>query len=119
VQGPNLTGWIAESGEGVYYVVPLVNGEPLRQSCTGVLPTRLQAGMMAVVDTPTGLPLRLHSDPASASPVTALLPENTPVSILRGMICADGFSWWLTRTPDGETGWSSEADGDSYFLAPR
>ncbi len=117
-QGGGLAGWIAESGEGVYYVTPLVGGRPASQHCPGVMPSRLHVGMAAVVDTPTGLPLRLHDDPGSATPVTALIPDGTRVTILAGMLCLDGYSWWQYRTADGRVGWSSEADDDSYFLAP-
>jgi len=115
--GNTLVGWLAESGEGVYYVEP-VGTTPVVQSCPGVLPTRLNVGMAAVVDTPSGLPLRLHDTPLSASPVTALIPDGTRVTILEGIVCADGYSWWRYQTADGFIGWSSEADNDSYFLAP-
>ncbi len=114
-----LTGWIAESGEGIYYVLPLSGGQPVSQNCPGVMPTRLRVGMEAVVDTPTGLPLRMHDEPGSSTPVTALIPDGTPVTILAGMVCMDGYSWWQYRTVSGRVGWSSEADDNSYFLAPR
>ncbi len=113
-----LTGWLAESGEGVYFVDPEVGGRPISQNCPGVLPTRLRIGMTAVVDTPTGLPLRMHDDPGTTTPVTALIPNATRVTVLNGLLCLDGYSWWQYRTPDGRVGWSSEADNDSYFLTP-
>ncbi|MBN1966035.1 MAG: protein kinase, partial [Anaerolineae bacterium] len=112
-----LTGWIAESGEGVYYV-DSVAGALSQAACEGVLPTRLALGGRAIVDTPTGQPLRLHDTPGTDEPITGLIPDGMRVTIQAGMVCLDDYSWWQYETDDGRTGWSSEADDDSYFLAP-
>lgn len=117
-QSGGLTGWIAESGEGDYYVVPLVNGQPIRAECPDIMPTRLSVGAQARVDTPTDLPLRFRSGPGSSADLLGLVAEGTRITILRGMVCADGYSWWQYETSDGLVGWSSEANNDSYFISP-
>lgn len=111
------TGWVAESGEGVYYLEPVAL-DPAVASCPNVMPARLAVGMRATVDTPNGLPLRLHSEPGSNTPVSALIANNLRVTVQDGMVCMDGYSWWQVRTSDNRVGWASEADNDSYFLAP-
>lgn len=112
-----LTGWIAESGQDAYFVEPLVTalGEG---TCPGVLASRLHIGATAIVDTPDGLPLRLHSDPGSNAPVTASIANRVRVTLLDGLICLEGHSWWKVRAATGHIGWTAEADADSYFLAP-
>ncbi len=112
-----FTGWIAESGQGVYYLEPESINSSM-QNCPGVMPVRLSVDMRAVIDTPTGLPLRFHDSPGTSTPVTMLIANRTGLTVLEGVLCLDGYSWWKFRTTDGRVGWASEADNDSYFVAP-
>lgn len=112
-------GWIAESGEGVYYVVPLDAGLMAGRTCPEVMVPRLVAGEMAAVNTPSGQALRFHADPGSETPVTMLVAQDTVLKVLAGPLCRDGYSWWRFELPDGRIGWASEADNDSYFVTPR
>jgi predicted Ser/Thr protein kinase len=116
-------GWIAESGEGVYYVEPVEDDspatrEPVSGDCPGVLPTQLRPGMDAVVNTPNGLPLRMHEAAGVNTPVRALIANRIRLTIMSGPECVDSYSWWQVRTIDGRIGWVSEADVDSYFVTP-
>ncbi|NPV67768.1 MAG: protein kinase [Anaerolineae bacterium] len=112
-----LTGWIAESGQDAYFVEPLITA-PGEGRCPGVLASRLHVGATALVDTPDGLPLRLHSDPGSNAPVTASIANRVRVTLLDGLVCLEGYGWWKVRAATGHIGWTAEADADSYFLAP-
>ncbi|MBN2471098.1 MAG: protein kinase [Anaerolineae bacterium] len=112
-----LTGWVAESGEGVYYLEP-EGAAPVVGVCPGVMPSRLVMGARAEVDTPNGLPLRMHDAPGAYTPVTALIANRLRVTVEEGAVCLDGFSWWKVRTLDNRAGWVSEAEADSYFLNP-
>ncbi len=112
-----LTGWIAESGQDAYFVEPVATA-PVGGTCAGVLESRLSIGQAALVDTPDGLPLRLRSDPGVGAPVTASIANRMRVTILDGMICLEGYGWWKVRAASGHTGWTAEANTDSYFLAP-
>ena len=117
IGGNGLTGWIAESGEGVYYVDPLGSASG-GLACPGVMPPRLTLGGQADVDTPTGAPLRLRDAFGESGRVIGLVPQGTRLTVLDGPRCADGSSWWQFRLPDGRSGWASEADADSYFITP-
>ncbi len=109
-----LTGWVAESGEGVYYLEPLAESG----GCPGGMASRLQVGAVAVVDTPNGGPLRLRSEVGQAGRVIALIPEGVRLEMRAGPVCEAERAWWQVRLADGRTGWVSETDADSYFLVP-
>lgn len=109
------SGWVAESGEGVYYLDPRSAGD----ACPGSLPSRLQVGAVALVDTPNGGPLRLRGEVGEAGRVIALIPEGVRLEMRAGPVCEAGRNWWQVRLADGRTGWVSETDADSYFLVPE
>ncbi|GAB4571562.1 MAG: hypothetical protein Kow0077_08550 [Anaerolineae bacterium] len=111
------SGWVAESGEGVYYLEPVNTARP-ESSCPEAMPARLSVGARAVVDTPNGLPLRLHREPGGETAVSALVVNRQTLVVLEGPQCRDAMRWWLVRTPDDRRGWATEADHDSYFMSP-
>ena len=82
------------------------------------MPPRLVVGMTAEVSTPNGLPLRMHDSPGTSTPVSALVANRLRLTVEDGVVCLDGYSWWKVRTSDNRVGWISEADNDSYFVAP-
>lgn len=62
----------------------------------------LEPGSM-VVTTDDGT--RVRQSPSTAGDVIRTLDADTDLTIVRGPIDADGYSWWEVELPDGTTGW--------------
>ncbi len=104
--------------EGTYYREHQFSDADI-VNCDGVLPNRLVPGFFAQVAN-FGAELRLRSEPTNASEnVIANLGVATPMMLLGGVVCADGYRWWEIQTRfTGERGWLAEADNSTYFLEP-
>jgi dipeptidyl aminopeptidase/acylaminoacyl peptidase len=97
---------------------------PVGLACWNAPPSRLKAGMTAVVSAPKpGQPkrsLRVRGQPGGA-PVGSLASGQV-FTITGEAVCGDdGLRWWPIATPDGNLkGWSVEAlSVDDYIMTPE
>jgi hypothetical protein len=86
-------------------------------TCPNLLPTRISANTSAQV-TP-GASNRLRSDPSIDGSVLGQIPGGAQISVLDGPVCddANGIVWWQVEY-NGQSGWTAESLGDSYFVEP-
>lgn len=86
------------------------------QLCAGTMPSRLTVGGMARVTFSDGTPLRLRQTPAGT--FMQDMVEGTQFVVIGGPQCVNNMTWWNLQLANGTTGWSAEADTDSYFMEP-
>ena len=80
-------------------------------------PTQLERGMIAIV-TP-GQANNVRMDPTTNSEIVGTLAENTPLTVLDGPICADGFNWYqVENTQLGIAGYTVEGNQDEFWIIP-
>ena len=79
--------------------------------------SRLTAGLQARISAGTAAPNPLRSGPSQADEAFALLEPGTPMKLLQGPVCADGFVFWKV-TAGNSLGWTAEGDGSEYWLEP-
>jgi Bacterial SH3 domain len=58
----------------------------------------------------------IRSAPSLQGERLGKLKPGEPVWIEDGPRCADGYSWWLVRSPEGLEGWTAEGDAAHYWL---
>lgn len=92
------------------------NGGTAGLNCPNTLPTRLKVGITAYV-TP-GDPNSLRPLPEEGDAID-LIPAGAAFQIIGGPVCGRrlGLRWWQV-TYQGETGWTAEGEGDTYWLSP-
>lgn len=89
-------------------------------SCPGAPQQRLKVNEDAEVCTKKDW-VFLRKSPSRSSTVIVHLDPGTIVWVLGGPECADDWSWWQVKAPNGQIGWMSEGGDstDSYFLCPN
>jgi hypothetical protein len=127
VVGESYVGWLAESDNKVYWLLPsdlptLADGT----LCGNPLPfAEGERGIVNSVQTDT--PRRLRAGPGLTGDPLFLMVENVPFEIVGGPVCRDNLNWWQVRvlasTPvigwvaEGSTGvgyWLEEVSPDEY-----
>jgi hypothetical protein len=85
--------------------------------CDGFMPSRLQAGERARV-TP-GAPNRIRSGPTTNSDIVGQIPGGAEFMVQGGPLCDpdNGIAWWQINY-NGQTGWTAEGQGDTYWTEP-
>jgi hypothetical protein len=87
--------------------------------CEGGYETHLFKGGYAYVNPVPPEPNIVRSAPGANSPQTGLVQPNELMEITEGPQCADGWVWWqITSRMTGLSGWTSEGDGNSYWVLP-
>lgn len=89
-------------------------------SCPGAPAQRVQVGGKAYVCTQNDRLIVRKNPNRSASEIIRIYP-GTVMTIVKGPVCADDWSWWRIKTDDGIVGWVSEGGDnvDSYFICPQ
>jgi WD40 repeat protein len=91
--------------------------------CPGTLPTRLRAGMNAVVrlSPPSDSPQNLRVRATPGGETIGSLIEGTRIYIIGDGVCGDGVIWYPIETLDGQVeGWSAEGVAPNvYYIQPE
>ncbi|MCC6614781.1 MAG: protein kinase [Anaerolineae bacterium] len=85
--------------------------------CPGALPPRLQVAETGRVSSQDPRPLNVRSGPSTGSARSGQLLAGDLFFVIRGPLCAEGYSWYQVRYNDTELGWIAEGD-TSYFVEP-
>lgn len=59
---------------------------------------------------------RVRSDAGLEFPYSDTVEHGTPLRIIDGPVCRDGFWWWKIRYSGNETGWTAEGDVEENWL---
>ncbi|MGB1286710.1 MAG: Ig-like domain-containing protein [Aggregatilineales bacterium] len=95
-------------------VAPPVITDADTVECPGALPTRLQIGDIAVVDSEPD-PVRVRTEPGGD--IVDLLYKDYQLPVIDGPACPDGnLRWWQVRLRDGNNAWIAESVGQEYLL---
>lgn len=88
-------------------------------SCPGAPAQRVAVNGKAYVCTQSDRLIVRDKAGKSSSEITRLYP-GTEMTIVKGPVCRDGWSWWRIRTVDGIVGWVAEGGDniDTYFICP-
>lgn len=90
--------------------------------CSFTYPSQLYLGGHAVVSRTPPKPNRLRSEPSTKggdSTVIGWIQPDEEIVLLQGPACAEGWAWWkVTSVSSGQSGWTSEGDGENYWLIP-
>jgi uncharacterized protein YgiM (DUF1202 family) len=78
----------------------------------------LRVDAPVVVYTTEGDNLNLRSGPGISFDIIAKLEKDSTATLLEGPRKADGYAWWLIRTPDGQEGWAVERADEEQTLQP-
>jgi len=81
-------------------------------------PYQIRVGDTVYVNTLWGEQLNFRAAPSLQSEVIARLPSETPLEVLSLPRQADGYRWWLLRTPTGEVGWAVDLVDGGFTLVP-
>ncbi len=97
---------------------PTPRASPQAQ-CRGALPSRLEVGGTGRVSPEPPISNRVRSRPEGEARLLGLLRPGETFRVLEGPRCAGGWAWWRVRSQSQDLeGWTSEGDGDSYWLEP-
>lgn len=81
-------------------------------------PYAFRVGMRVYTNTVWGQELNLRREPSLAAQILARLANETPLTLLDGAREADGYRWWLVKTPDAQLGWVVESADGGLTLVP-
>lgn len=100
-------------------ITPTPNPNLIWALCDEAFPTRLRVGMYARVNQDPPIPNRVRVEPDTESLILGYIQPGERVEILSGPVCQSGWVWWNVISADtGLTGWTSEGDGNDYWLVP-
>ena len=85
-------------------------------ACPGAPEIKLKPGGWARVSGNPPLPSRIRSQPGSSGEVIGQVQPGENVLVVDGPRCANGYTWWYVRSPDGLEGWAAEGDAAGYWL---
>ena len=89
-------------------------------ACTDTYESHLNVGVYAKVNEEPPVPNRVRVEPNSGSTILDYIYPGEVVEIIAGPTCANGWVWWNVRSISrGITGWTSEGDGNEYWLVPN
>jgi len=108
-------GWIVENDGKKFLLNYEKKSEPV--SCQGNLQTRLMIDGKAQVSL-NGISNKLRKIADTSGTIIDSIKAGTVMKIVEGPKCADGYTWWRVRAPNGISGWTAEGDDSGYFLNP-
>jgi hypothetical protein len=88
---------------------------PVRATCPGFVTSRLWPNTFARI-TP-GAPNNLRAEPSTNSALLGTIPGAEIIAVLEGPTCAENMAWWKVQYL-GQTGWTSEGQGSTYWIDP-
>jgi serine/threonine protein kinase len=109
-----LEGWTPETDGKGFFLEPF----PSWEACPNSPRSLLHKDDQAQVTLYPPQANRVRSDPGLSGTRIGSIDPGKKVAILDGPRCADGYVWWQVRSEDGLTGWTAEAEKDTYFLVP-
>jgi hypothetical protein len=87
--------------------------------CIAPYLTRLSVGLRAYVIYNPPDPNRVREQAGTQYAILGLIYPGEPVLIIDGPVCSNEWIWWKVRSErSGITGWTSEGDGQAYWLVP-
>jgi hypothetical protein len=89
-------------------------------ACPGTYLSRLEVGDKAFVGLDPPLPNRVRKRPNTSAEVLGRIQPGEFVEIINGPECSNDWVWWKVRALEQElVGWTSEGDGEDYWLVPE
>lgn len=83
-------------------------------------PTRLRLGGLASVNRNPDIPNNVRKSWGTRWPKLGQVFPGERLKITDGPVCADDMVWWkIESTKTGLVGWTSEGDGNNYWLVPE
>ncbi len=88
-------------------------------SCANAPQQRVKVGGSAKVCTQKDS-VAVRSEPSRLGELVTRLATGSPLEVIGGPGCSDGFSWWQVRMLNGTTGWIAEGgdNEDPYYICP-
>jgi hypothetical protein len=86
---------------------------PAFTTCPGFMTSRLWPNTFAAIT--LGEPNNLRDAPSSTGALIGQIPGGEVIAVLNGPQCAENMAWWQVEYK-GVTGWTSEGQGDKYWL---
>lgn len=112
-------GWMAEGGDGVYWLVPQ-DAPSLADGTLCADPRGFVQGQRAIVRYRSGPPKTLRAAPGEDAQALFSLVRGVPLVILDGPVCANNLNWWKVRVLASTEviGWLAEGSpGVGYWIA--
>ncbi len=88
---------------------------PTFAACPGFVTSRLWPNTFAAVS--PGDANNLRDQPSSSGAKVGSIPGGEMFAVLNGPQCAENMAWWYVEYK-GQTGWTSEGQGSTYWLQP-
>lgn len=87
--------------------------------CPTTLSSPLQSGIYGYISLTPPLPNRLRSSAGKTNPYIGQIEPAAGVRVLDGPLCADGLSWWLVESAQGDLrGWTAEGRESEQWIIP-
>jgi hypothetical protein len=95
-----------------------ISPESLDHNCTDRLRIDLTPNIYAYVSLGQ-VPNRVRSSAMLSAPFLGQIWPGEGLRVIDGPICADGYTWWLVESNQGNLrGWSVEGDGNEQWILP-
>lgn len=107
---PDLGASMIQTG---FTTVPQILVTSTPAYCPDALPAQLTIGSTAQVI--PGSANNVRSQPSTASELVGQIPSGEYFTVLDGPRCGDSMAWWRVDY-EGLIGWTSEGQGDEYWL---
>lgn len=95
------------------------NPHPTWYPCAGLYPSRLHVGDRAFVSYDPPLSNNVRKNPSTNATRLGKIEPGEEMEILEGPICNENMIWWrIDAISKNLTGWTSEGNGEDYWLVP-
>jgi hypothetical protein len=83
------------------------------------LSSPLHSGIFAYISLTPSLPNRIRSSAGNTNSYIEQIEPGAGVRVLDGPLCADGLSWWLVESIQGDLrGWTAEGRESEQWIIP-
>ena len=95
-----------------------LEGTP-ESDCPTTLSSPLHSGIFAYISLTPSLPNRIRSSAGKTNSYIGQIEPGAGVRVLDGPLCADGLSWWLVESAQGDLrGWTAEGRESEQWIIP-